>query len=73
VVLQKDDEKYFCGRVFETGHNVRDNGRVISDHAAMRRYDERSFCGNLIRKDTGTGFSYGEVCVGHLNNISGDE
>jgi hypothetical protein len=31
--MKKGDEKYFCRRVFETEHDVRVNGRVISDHA----------------------------------------
>jgi hypothetical protein len=42
MVMEKGEEEYFCGRVFETD-DVRVNGRVIRDHAAMRRYDERSF------------------------------
>jgi hypothetical protein len=77
--MKKGDDKYFCGRVLETGDDVRVNGRVISDRAAKRRCDERSFCGNLIRKDLVTTWLEKEVlaflmakCVfGYLNNISG--
>jgi hypothetical protein len=79
--MKKGDKKYFCGLVFETGDYVRVNGRVISHHEAMRRYDERSSCGNFIRKDVVTTCLEKEVLVflmakclfGHLNNISGCE
>jgi hypothetical protein len=34
--MKKGDKKYFCGLVFETGDYVRVNGRVTSNHAAMK-------------------------------------
>jgi hypothetical protein len=77
MVMEKGEGKYFCGRVFEIGDDVRVNGRVRG-HAAMRRCDERSFCGNLIRKDLVTTWLEKEVLVflmakcvfGHRNNTT---